>query len=260
MTSKRKRDQVGNDEEQPAESVLRSSWLGRFLIQKREVTVLPPPEVLPIDDTYIRQFCRQFDSGGGSDPSFEHSDDDTCSASIVSPCLLAIATPESRLLNDTERSDDVPTERNGQLKFYNLPYNLDANAISATGLKYGFTFVKVILEICKSTSNPTGAARIELSPGVDGSSAAQTLQGVDFGGRPVRVQTDDQRKRRGSAGRSDSRYFAEDDNDAKCKRCGQRGHSAKNCSERCNPCHLCAGRDHEAGDSKDFRPLIPVYN
>ena len=248
MPFKRKHGQIDDDHIIPQEINLLSTWLERFLFRKREVTVLPPPEIPAISDAYLRQFCQQFDLNKASASTTDDSDDDTSTGDVGSTSILAtLSKSENRLLNEKEASDDIASERNGQLRFYNLPYSIDSTTISSTGLKQGFMFINVKIVICKTTSNPSGAATVELAPGVDVSLAAQALQGADFGGRPVRVQTEDQYRRGGSGGRSDSRYFSEDDKDAKCNKCGQRGHSIKNCTERCNPCHLCAGKDHEAG-------------
>lgn len=248
MPFKRKHDQMDDNDMPPKESNLPSSWLERFLFRKREVTVLPPPEISAISDDYLRQFCQQFDLNKTSVSTIDESDDDTSNGDVISTSSLAtFIKSENRLLNDIEASDDVAVERNGQLRFYNLPYSIDSTTISSIGLKHGFTFTSVKIVICKITSHPSGAAIVDLAPGVDVALAAQTLQGADFGGRAVRVQTEDQGRRGGFGGRSDSRYFTEDDKDAKCNKCGQRGHSIKNCTERCNPCHLCAGKDHEAG-------------
>lgn len=76
------------------------------------------------------------------------------------------------------------------------------------------------------------------------------LQGEDLQGRPLRVQRFVAKKRQSGSlgGRGDSRYFSGDIS-CKCHSCGQVGHRQQDCTNEAvaNPCHLCAGNDHDAG-------------
>jgi len=76
------------------------------------------------------------------------------------------------------------------------------------------------------------------------------MQGEDIGGRPLRVQRFVVKKRQSGSlgGRGDSRYFSGDIS-CKCHSCGQVGHRQQECTNDAvaNPCHLCAGQDHDAG-------------
>ena len=76
------------------------------------------------------------------------------------------------------------------------------------------------------------------------------MQGEDCGGRPLRVQRFLVKKRQSGSlgGRGDSRYFSGDIS-CKCHSCGQVGHRQQECTNDAvpNPCHLCAGQDHDAG-------------
>ena len=247
MSLKRKVDESCHDD-QASSNKIQSSWLGRFLCQKREVIVPAPPDICVTDDTYLKDFCSQF-RHNQVDHIVSDNEDDEWIANLRS------ATRTSSILGEGSRKAEIPDNyedltiaTNGQIRIFNLPYTIDTEKITRTGLKLGVAFLKVTIEICKTTNLPTGAASVELAPGVEAEAAVLKLQGEDFGGRLVRVQNGQQRKRRGSGGRSD-RYFIGDD--MKCKNCGQVGHILKNCTERgAHPCHLCAGKDHEAGKTE----------
>jgi RNA recognition motif-containing protein len=91
-----------------------------------------------------------------------------------------------------------------------------------------------------------GSATIDVASGADLDAAIKALQGADCGGRPMRVQrVEVKRVRRRS---STSRYFLGTDISIKCNACGLVGHKSADCRSPMaqQPCHLCAGRDHDA--------------
>ncbi len=123
------------------------------------------------------------------------------------------------------------------------------------GKKYGFTFSNVLMNIDKKTNLPSGSALCDISDIDKGSDqeidilgSFSRLQGQLLGGRPIRVSYAGE-KRRNSSGRDNSRYFGVDIS-RKCSLCGIVGHKQNDCTNEPIPfpCHLCAGKDHEAGD------------
>lgn len=219
-----------------------SAWLQRFLSQRKESTVPPAPAIIATDDTYLRQFVDQFpckevvlqDTDIINEEVFEGDSDVECN-------VIRIITKEP---------DGGYVLQNVRIRLFNLPYTMDANSITLNAKKFGIELTSVHVEIDQRSNLPTGSASVELAPGIDESTAAQALQGEDFGGRPVRVQSEQRRKRRGSTGKAEHRYFFSADNvNARCNICGHLGHTGRQCSQigAAFPCHLCAGRDHEAG-------------
>jgi hypothetical protein len=131
-------------------------------------------------------------------------------------------------------------------------------------MERGVEFLSVTVGLDARTNRPSGMADAVLGPDLAPDAVAKTLSGVDLGGRPIRTSVISRingngedsghvRKRRRL---SDGRYFvscSDADNEfsinVKCANCGAVGHKASGCSEppMISPCHLCAGRDHEAG-------------
>lgn len=228
-------DAINKDEQSP--------WLQRFLSVRKESIIPPPPPIEESSDTYLRQFIKQF-----TNPvDFLEGDE----YAPTSPSSTAnIDTTADGLPDESAIVIKMPEVPNGRIRLFNLPYTMTEATITMTGKKFGFDFIGVVIEIDQRTNLPTGSASIELAPGLDEKHVGQILQGEDFGGRPVRAQYEHIKKRRGSPGKADSRYFSFGDAVAtKCNICGQLGHTAKHCTElgTAFPCHLCAGRDHEAG-------------
>lgn len=110
------------------------------------------------------------------------------------------------------------------------------------------------MDIDKRTSLPAGSASVDLVPGTDVAEAVKALHGQNCGGRPLKVLSQKAvlKKSRPSGGRAD-RYFLGVDvvSELKCNSCGKGGHKAADCDVGLvHPCHLCAARDHESGQSK----------
>ena len=222
-----------------------SPWLQRFLSLRKESTIPPAPVIIPTDDTYLRQFVDQFPTkeialhdAENTSEVFEGDSDIECN-------VISVVTEDSDM-------DGEPPEvvQNGRIRLFNLPYAMDANLITLQAKKFGFEFTAVHIEIDQRSNLPSGSASVELAPGLDQTVVAQALQGEDFGGRPVRVQSEQRKKRRASGGKAEHRYFfSADVVNAKCNICGNLGHTGRQCSHigAASPCHLCAGRDHEAG-------------
>ena len=230
-------DSINMDEQSP--------WLQRFLSVQKECTIPPPPAVEESSDTYLRQFIKQFTN------PVNFLDNDEFTSTSSSSTTNIDSTPDN-FSEESAVALEVPAVPNGRIRLSNLPYTINEATIAMTGKKYGFDFIAVVIEIDQRTKLPTGSASVQLAPGLDEKQVGQTLQGEDFGGRPVRAQYEHIKKRRVSAGKADSRYFSFGDAVAtKCNICGQLGHTGKHCTElgTAFPCHLCAGRDHEASTS-----------
>lgn len=110
----------------------------------------------------------------------------------------------------------------------------------------------------RSTTLPAGAAAvIVLIPeGKTADDCIQALHGRSMKGRIIRAQKAfslETRRRMSSGGGlggggSIGRYF-ERDISTKCHNCGQVGHRMQECTNSTvnQPCHLCAGTDHDPG-------------
>jgi hypothetical protein len=223
---------------------VQSLWLKHFLSQKKVAVIPPPPIIEETRDTCLRQFAEQFSNSEQIIQEVDNDDLNLLQSSITNPDLRR---------DDSENFEDevlIQPVDNARIRLSNLPYIMEKAAIIKAGMKYGVQFIAVTIELDQRTSLPSGSAIVELDQSVDEVTAIQKLLGEDFGGRPVRVQSQQPRKRRASGGRADNRYFAlSDAAEVKCKMCGNSGHTARYCSELKSvlPCHLCAGRDHEAG-------------
>jgi ribosomal protein L32 len=238
--------------------IVQSTWIANFLNQKRQACVVSPPSITVANDVYLRQFNNQFSSIEAEEHDTSDVETETFIAVdkfyktpendlILSPDKILI-DPEDGSVVNPEILDDSLVISNIKLRLFNLPYSISETEITKIGLKHGFEFVSVTIEMDQRKLFPSGSASIELPPGLDKAFILDNLQEKDFGGRPVRVQMANQKKRK-SGGNADNRYFIDDVIDIKCKNCGEVGHMARVCTEvgMTNPCHLCAGRDHEAG-------------
>ena len=129
--------------------------------------------------------------------------------------------------------------------------------IKEFAVKHKCEFKTVEIIIDKKSGLPSGSAIATgiLPPGVDEVLYVETLHNEDCGGRPLRVQlskTAGLTPRGGKDGGNSGspRYFGGDAMSSKCSNCGKVGHRQHDCQEEVIPlpCHLCAGKDHEAGD------------
>jgi RNA recognition motif-containing protein len=149
---------------------VQSSWITSFLSQKREMSILPPPEVELTNDKYLREFsegCLRHQIGEDDEVNNDEDDD-----LILDNTLNSTMTLENGIFEnstgylETEKVD-ISSISNGKLRLFNLPYNLNKEDIVKTGLKYGFNFLSVVIDLDKRTLLPSGQASIELAPHVD---------------------------------------------------------------------------------------------
>jgi hypothetical protein len=174
MQMKRKVDESQIELASRRRDRVQSSWITGFLSQKREISILPPPEVELTNDKYLREFsegCLRHQIGEDDEISSDEDDD-----YILDNTLNSTMSLENRIIdplqgNSTEYSEaekqDISSISNGKLRLFNLPYNLNKEDIVKTGLKYGFDFLSVIIDLDKRTSQPSGQASIELAPHMD---------------------------------------------------------------------------------------------
>ena len=128
------------------------------------------------------------------------------------------------------------------------------------GEKYGYTFSAVTILMDKKKNLPAGIVQCDIissmmidennEPSFDINTCISSLQGELCGGRPVRIQNaaNDTRRLSGAFGKQDASRYFDLDISVKCQLCGLVGHKQNDCTNDPipNPCHLCAGRDHEA--------------
>ena len=131
-------------------------------------------------------------------------------------------------------------------------------------MERGIELLFVKLEFDSRTKKPSGIADAVLGPDLVPEAVARTLSCASLGGRPLKVSVVSVNGNIQNSGHvtkrrrlSDGRYFVscsdgvvnEFSISVKCANCGAVGHKANSCTEAplISPCHLCAGRDHEAG-------------
>jgi hypothetical protein len=249
-----------------------STWLSSFLSTKREVLAPDaPPEMDTFGDTFLREFNEQFqrqqqaqgskeetvgvEGTDGQEDEEEESDEDVDDAALDMP----IASSSSAMtVSASASSSCLVPPTTGKLQIWNLPFGINAEKVKSFGRQCGVEFTQVKL-IVDPVRNQVGSAEVDLVAGVDTENAAKVLQAGSVSGRPVRVSVTrsstergaealaaDQLRRRSNA--AESRYFGSIS--VKCNNCGGVGHKAATCTEAAlvNPCHLCAGKDHDASD------------
>ena len=118
--------------------------------------------------------------------------------------------------------------------------------IIAIAKSYKVDFLEVKIDM--KNNIPNGSATATLKSGSVLEDAISKLNGMDFKGRPIRVIPYAASKKKSRLSES-NRYYSEERIDIKCNSCGKVGHISDDCEypPLVNPCHLCAGIDHEAG-------------
>jgi hypothetical protein len=119
------------------------------------------------------------------------------------------------------------------------------------GKENGYDFVEIDI-LQNKMGQPSGSAAIAIQNNDDLTieQIIHSFQDQYCNGRLVRVSTFHTSKFRMSSDGSASRYYRGITNmHIKCNNCGEVGHREKDCNNPTvpPPCHLCAGRDHEAG-------------
>jgi hypothetical protein len=220
-------------------------------------------------DAFLQEFHQQFErtfagkvGEVGSDEDDDDSDDDNDGGDIVVDDDDVANTRDCRLQDDVESGEvqEPAQEQTGKLRIFNLPFGVDLRKLLAVGLERGLDFLHAALNMDPHTGQHLGTADVELVRGVDAETAAHMLHGAVVDGRPVRanvlrssnLNADLLRRRAAAATAADNnRYFGGGSHmNIKCNNCGAVGHKAVACTAppMITPCHLCAGRDHDAGD------------
>lgn len=186
MEMKRKLDESQIEVAPQRRGRFQSSWITVFLSQKRELHVPPPPEVELTNDKYLREFSEGFlPNQNPEDEEIKSDKDDDC---VLDSTLYStrypvdvIAPLQGNSIGDLEKEkEDISSISNGKLRLFNLPYNLNKEDIVKTGLKHGFDFLSVIIDLDKRTSKPSGQASIELAPHVDMILAIEVIMDVQI--------------------------------------------------------------------------------
>ena len=130
VSSKRKRNEAISgkktkrkidDVETLGKPLLGSLWLGNFLSRKRDSTVPTPEVYCASDDTFLRDFSRQF-------AQTTESDDDSASDKLL-PIGADGKRSDIEILIDIDgvEAESVPAIAiNTKLKLFNLPYRIRA--------------------------------------------------------------------------------------------------------------------------------------
>ena len=131
VSSKRKRNEAASDKktkrkiddvETEGKPLVGSLWLGNFLSRKRDSTVPTPEAYCASEDTFLREFSRQF---AETNESVDGSDDDSASDKLVQIGADGKQNDIDILLDtDIVEAESVPTIT--KLKLFNLPYRIRA--------------------------------------------------------------------------------------------------------------------------------------
>jgi hypothetical protein len=173
MQMKRKLDESQIEVASQRKERVQSSWITGFLSQKRETNVPSPPEIELTNDKYLREFsegCLPSQNPEDEEINSDEDDNRVLDSALYSTRFLidVIAPAQGNSIGGLEKEkEDISSISNRKLRLFNLPYNLDKEDIMKTGLKHGFNFLSVIIDLDKRTSQPSGQASIELAPHVD---------------------------------------------------------------------------------------------
>lgn len=155
-----------------------------------------------------------------------------------------------------------------KLRITNLPYDIQEEEVISLGAKYGFEF-SVLLKDSK-----IGSATVSLLLNNSSTSdrCIEVFLGKEFQGRKLRIKNIDNETFDsyvcGGVGGSGTkrlsrmgRYHLSNDITSKCLYCGEVGHRQQQCTalddliesgsadyHRHQPCYICGGADHQAGD------------
>ena len=255
-----------------------TTLLAKFLSTKRSSEVPEAPELVAASDEFLAEFHTGFKKIEGKDDGSDSEDGESSQSECIYPkefvMNMQIKKAATPLLSSDKNlnladidSEDVLIK----LQLYNLPYTIRSpKEVERLGERNGVDFVKVELDIRKEDNSFAGAAKVCAKlKGVDGENFDENttiklmetrLDGVTCNGRLIKVRfmSNTGGKQRFSLGGStghNSRYYDHLGNiNIKCNRCHQVGHLERDCDkeERCQPCHLCAGTDHDAASCRNI--------
>lgn len=242
-----------------------SQWLFSFLQQKRAPSTGEVPNFGPMNDIYLREFHATSQQGSKEDDEVHGSNNDGSVGSIklsrrekdagmsLSPYSSAppspCATDHAELANDDDEGEEGES-----IRIFNLPYKMTVEQVIDCAKDSGLTVLDAKLDRDYKNGAPSGSATIRIPTSQANSEIIKSIVGNSWGGRPIRAElcgrNRENRKRRASSDGA-GRYFEVENISVKCSICGTVGHRDKECVNTdsiFNPCHLCAGTDHEAVD------------
>jgi hypothetical protein len=107
-----------------------SSWLENFLAQKRDLIVPTPPDCELADDTYLREFSKQFTRSAADDDENPSSDDEDNPYSTLESVEIAIVSREEMDTADNGEDEEELVKTNGKIRLLNLPYKITEKNVS----------------------------------------------------------------------------------------------------------------------------------
>jgi len=246
-----------------------SALLKAFLETKRVPGLVPPPPpVEASSDLYIRNFFAQKSLSG---PAEDADDEDDVADELEDAGNEE--TEEDKQEDDKEddkEDDEDDEERNSKrrrvaeegtkaadvkeqenalkIKLMNLPFKMSLKTLKKTIRDRKVDSSNLVLDFDKVSKLPAGTAVLTLSSTAEVEACFDKLKGLELMGRPLRLLGSSSAPRP-----NNSRYFVrgtEAGITKKCAKCGQLGHIMRECTfpPLPSPCHLCAGKDHEAAD------------
>ena len=225
-----------------------SIYLKRFLEKKRESSVQPPPNQGENSAEYIREFFQNIvkvDLGGDDDSDF--SDEDH--GRLRKKSRHDDGTASYKKCNSS--SNTVSISEGETIKIFNLPYTTRDDDLKNLLNKAGIAVKSSGVDFDRNKRS-LGSATITLRSSIDLQRVIDTLNKVSCEGRPLRA-VHQSKKGGGGSSSKDSRYFVADIA-LKCVNCGEIGHKTNDpMCEAKNPCHLCAGTDHEPATCPNIR-------
>eukprot|EP01038_Epipyxis_sp_PR26KG_P005193 gene5193-7227_t len=268
-----------------------SHWLKQFLGKKRVNDVPPIPDIEPVRDDFLIDFHKGFENSKkendsvdeneneGSVKSFDKDENHRDSFDISDDEKKSIENIDVNLDDIHENHDKVSSNNESglvgnnnsncyQFTLSNLLFGIKEKQIRDFGASYGFDFKTITFLLAKNSTRPAGSAMIDIEFTEEYNTASllqekllQSLNGQSCCGRDIRVQihgvNNSTNKPNRSFNNNNNRYY--DLNIAfKCNNCGEVGHKQADCPQAPipQPCHLCAGKDHEAGNC----PNITCFN
>ncbi len=247
-----------------------STYLTKFLTQKRETLQVMPMEYAPLDDTYIKQFFESVQENDGTGKSKSKSEykseykSESESESESENESDSVESGEVVIKNIKSKSnrpvDNIVKVSKRTLKILNLPYKATEKSVELFMSKHiqdiNFDNINISMDIDKIKNLPAGSATVTIAieeincetnnpmSNLSVERIIEKLHAEDFDGRIVKVfELGSSRKMPTS--NDSGRYFGVEVSTIKCHNCGGLDHRFQDCNEITATCYLCAGTDHD---------------
>ena len=238
-----------------------STYLTKFLTQKRDTLQVMPMEYAPLDNTYIKQFFESVQEnygveGENKSRSESESESGNESDSSVESDLVVVKD----IMKSIRPVDNIVKISKRTLKILNLPYKATEKSVQIFMSKHiqGITFdnINISMDIDKIKNLPAGSATVTISitdiycetnnpnSNLSVEKIVEKLHAEDFDGRIVKVFELGSSKKNSTSNDS-GRYFGVEVSTIKCHNCGGLDHRFQDCDEITATCYLCAGTDHD---------------